>query len=113
MAETIIDEEDYYKLKQISWWIRGKYVAGHINDKVKLLHRYLLNYDGKNVVDHINNNPLDNRKCNLRIVTKKQNSMNVSVSKNATSKYIGVSWAKNVNKKKIHVNKKKIHLGLK
>ena len=113
MAETIIDEEDYYKLKQISWWIRGKYVAGHINDKVKLLHRYLLNYDGKNVVDHINNNPLDNRKCNLIIVTKKQNSMNVSVSKNATSKYIGVSWAKNVNKKKIHVNKKKIHLGLK
>ena len=114
ITETIVDEEDYYKLKQISWWIRGKYVAGHINDKVKLLHRYLLNYDGKDVIDHINNNPLDNRKCNLRIVTKKQNSMNVSVSKNATSKYIGVSWAKNVNKWscQISVNKKKIHLGL-
>lgn len=45
-------------------------VSAHINDKVKLLHRYLLNYDRKDVIDHINNNPLDNRKCNLRIVTK-------------------------------------------
>jgi len=33
--------------------------------------------------------PLDNRKCNLRIVTPKQNSMNQSSRKNSTSKYIG------------------------
>jgi len=40
--------------------------------------------------------------------------MNVSVSKNATSKYIGVSWAKNCNKWscQIHFKGKKIHLGL-
>lgn len=118
VAETIVDEEDYYKLKQISWWLGCHgYTAGHIIETTKkcvLLHRYLLNYDGKDIVDHKNNNPLDNRKCNLRIVTKKQNSMNKTSRKNATSKYIGVSWAKNVNKWscQIHVNKKKIHLGL-
>lgn len=114
VTETIVDDEDYYKLKQYSWYKTKDYVAGHINSKNKLIHRYILNYDGKDVVDHINNNPLDNRKCNLRIVTKKQNSMNVSVSKNATSKYIGVSWCKNSNKWscQISVNRKKIHLGL-
>lgn len=115
VAETIVDNEDYYKLKQFSWWLTNVgYVSAHINNKVTSLHRYLMKYDGKNVIDHINNDPLDNRKCNLRIVTKKQNSMNSSSQKNATSKYIGVSWAKNVNKWscQININGNKIHLGV-
>ena len=33
---------------------------------------FLENIENKPTVNHINNNPLDNRKCNLRIVTKKQ-----------------------------------------
>lgn len=53
-----------------------------------------MNYSGEDYIDHINNNPLDNRKCNLRIVTPKQNSMNQS-SKNLKSKYIGVHYVKN------------------
>jgi hypothetical protein len=117
VGETIVDEDIYYKLQEFSWWyktkIKGGYVLGNVNKKNILLHRFILNYYGKDVVDHINSNPLDNRKCNLRVVTKKQNAMNVTVCKNSTSKYIGVCSIKERNtwSAQIHVNKKKIHLG--
>lgn len=42
------------------------------------------------VVDHINNNSIDNRLENLQIITNRENSS--KDKKNGTSKYIGVSW---------------------
>jgi hypothetical protein len=44
-----------------------------------------------------NNDRLDNRKCNLRIVTPEQNNRNQSSSKNSSSKYVGVSFDKRSN----------------
>jgi hypothetical protein len=43
------------------------------------------------VVDHINRNPTDNRWCNLRDVSHKENLLNQSLSKNNKSGHIGVS----------------------
>ena len=48
------------------------------NDQLIYLHRYLLgcnNGDNK-TIDHINNNKLDNRLCNLRIATMSDQNMN-------------------------------------
>jgi len=64
----------------------------------------------KLVVDHINNNPLDNRIENLQIVT---NRVNTSKDKKGSSKYTGVCWC-NTNKiwvSHIRHNGKKINLG--
>ncbi len=44
------------------------------------------------VTDHINRNGLDNRKENLRLVTKAQNQQNRKSQKRSTSGYKGVSW---------------------
>ena len=72
-----------------------------------------MNYYGNDIVDHVNNNKLDNRKENLRIITRKQNSMNRTSAKNSSSKYIGVCFNKKHNKWQsyITVNKKQIKLG--
>lgn len=41
------------------------------------LHRYLLNIQSKDkMVDHMNGNRLDNRRCNLRLVNYLQNAQN-------------------------------------
>jgi hypothetical protein len=70
--------------------LNGREITCHsrINGKLYSMHRYVMKYDGKEIVDHINN---DTRKCNLRICTYAQNGMNKKVSKNSTSEYIGVS----------------------
>lgn len=44
----------------------------------------------KSVIDHINNNSLDNRVENLKIVTARENCSKDKINK--TSKYTGVSW---------------------
>ena len=45
-------------------------------------------------VDHINRDKLDNRKSNLRLVTRSQNCANRGNFKNSRSKYKGVRWNK-------------------
>lgn len=113
-GETIIDEENYNDLIKYKWSLgKNNYISGSINGKKTLLHRYIMNYTGKDYIDHINNNPFDNRKCNLRIVTPKQNAMNKKSGKNSSSNYIGVYFGKKLNKwySSIKVDNKKIHLG--
>jgi hypothetical protein len=47
------------------------------------------------VVDHINNNPSDNRVENLQLITNRENTTKIARGK---SKYIGVCWDKKNNK---------------
>jgi len=67
--------------------------------KTYALARILLQPKEDQVVDHINRNPLDNRRCNLRIATVRQNTLNV-IAKNNTG-LIGVS-------SKLHRGKKQL-----
>ena len=66
----------------------------------------------KIVVDHIDNNQLNNRLDNLQLVTQRENMS--KDRKLGTSKYPGVSWNKQANKwtSSISINGKKKHLGL-
>jgi hypothetical protein len=82
------------------------------------LHRFLLGVDDKSLyVDHINGNTLDDRRCNLRIVSSLGNHLNLHRKKlNATSKYFGVSKLKVTTRKKpwvasITINGKILYLG--
>lgn len=65
----------------------------------------------KLVVDHIDNNPLNNKLGNLQIITNRENTS--KDKKNGTSEYIGVSWNKSSNKwqSSISINSKPKHLG--
>jgi hypothetical protein len=64
------------------------------------------------VVDHINNNPLDNRLDNLQIVSARENTS--KDRKGYSSKYVGVTWHKVAKKWVTHIfiDNKKEYLGL-
>ena len=113
VGETLVDEELFHSLQMFSWSFSHGYVQGTVNNKDIALSRYIMNYTGKDIVDHINNNPLDNRKENLRIITRQQNVMNQSVQLNKTSKFIGVTWDKERKKwsASLQINSVRKHLG--
>jgi hypothetical protein len=51
------------------------YVIITVDKKQVLLHRYLLD-NPDSMIDHINGNPLDNRRSNLRLCTPQENTRN-------------------------------------
>lgn len=65
----------------------------------------------KLVVDHINDNKLDNRLENLQLISQRENAYKTQGK--YSSKYKGVSWFKNLNKwaSKININGNLKHLG--
>jgi hypothetical protein len=56
------------------------------------LHRVIMDALPNQMVDHINGNGLDNRRCNLRLATVLQNNVNRRSRPGSTSKYVGVHW---------------------
>lgn len=88
VAQAIIDTEDIGKVKYTKWKLSN---SGYVMNTPKFspsnkhLSRVVLGVN--DFVDHINHNPLDNRKSNLRVVTRSQNQMNVN--------YVGVYKMKN------------------
>jgi hypothetical protein len=108
---TIVDEEDYYDLIKHKWFIRDGYVTALIDRKKIQIHRYILKYNGKLIVDHRDGITYNNKKSNLRLVTQRENTQNKSSAKGSSSKFIGVSKKRNKWRCAIQVNGKSIHLG--
>lgn len=88
-----------------------------INGKDYLEHRlvwlYHYGYLPTKHLDHINGIRDDNRIDNLREATSAENHQNRSKSKNNTSGFMGVTWAKHANKWQSRICKggKNHHLG--
>lgn len=88
--------------------------------KATKLHRVILeriigrSLDSSEMCDHINGNPLDNRRENLRIADKYQNARNRGKSSLNKSGYKGVSRRATTTKwvAQIRVNAKNYHIGL-
>lgn len=97
---------------------RTGYVRIYIKPKLYLAHRLAwLYYYGefpKINIDHINNNPNDNRIKNLRESSYKENAINIPNRSNNITGVVGVSLHKASNKwqARISDNKKNIALGI-
>lgn len=117
--EVIVDDEDYDYLNRWKW---GQNSSGYarrtiyVNKKYKtlLMHRFIINAPEGKEVDHINGNKLDNRRENLRLVSRIQNSQNKKAQTNTNNLYKGY-YKENRGKRlyvvEIIVNTKKIYIG--
>lgn len=73
---VLFDREDYPKIAQHKWSKSGGYACTIIDGHNVRFHRLIIDCPEKMLIDHINRNRLDNRKCNLRICTTMQNNWN-------------------------------------
>lgn len=112
--EILVDKYDFDKVKKFSWCISktGYCVANVGNGRVQKIHRYILDLtDPNQVVDHINHNPFDNRRQNLRICTAKENSYNQRGNSNRDLP-IGIRYTNSDKyQASIYVDGKTINLG--
>lgn len=91
------------------------YAKANVKGKSPFLHRWILQPDIDQIVDHRNHNTLDNRRSNLRIGSNSENMQNrKGLQSNNKSGYRGVTWHKRDKKweASLTVNRKRIHLGL-
>lgn len=108
VCRAIIDLDDIEKVNRYKWGLSKGYAT---NWQVGLLHRYIMNCPDNMVVDHINHNRLDNRKCNLRICTIQENGLNKKVSPNNKLGVKGVRKLGNKYQARISFNGKRIFIG--
>lgn len=74
---TKVDDDDYKKYNHLVWHLSDTgYAVRRNNGETFRLHRLIMNCPEGMVVDHLNGDTLDNRKCNLRICTIAENSKN-------------------------------------
>lgn len=84
-------------------------------EKIVLLHRFLMDAKPGEQVDHINQDGLDNRRENLRIVSHSQNNQNqASARRHSKTGVRGVVRDKRTGRyrSEIAVDKKRFHLGV-
>jgi len=101
---TKIDLDDVDKCRDFGIWTLGGngYV---VNCKTgTYLHHFVMNRTKGLEVDHIYHDILDNRKSQLRIVTRSQNSMNTKIRKDNTSGHRGVYYDKSRNTWNVNIN---------
>ena len=94
----------------------NNYFKVSINGKFYLNHRiiFMMFYGYfPEIVDHIDNNSLNNNIENLRPATKSQNQHNANISKNNKSGIKGIYWNKVSKKWKVQfkLNGKKMYFG--
>lgn len=118
-AVVVVDAEDYETVvAQGPWRIVSKgYVAAHDRSRrgsAIYLHRFLLGVTNPAVqVDHIDGDPLNCRRSNLRLATNAQNAQNKKPV-GGSSQYRGVAWHPASGKWMAYaqVQRKRTHLGL-
>lgn len=113
--KVIFDLEDYSLIKNILWNTdECGYARGYDTKTKKLvrMHKLITNTDESILIDHSNQNKLDNRKINFRHATKRENRINSKLRINNTSGIQGVRFEQGKWRARIKINEKYIHLGM-
>ncbi len=126
-TSTIVDDEDYNRLRKYKWfsqksasgfyatrWHGFKGLYDTNPQRLGRIKRIRINMarqivglccDDPQVVDHINHDTLDNRRINLRICTRQENTWNKKGKKGGQSQYKGI-WKNRRNVWQVAIGRK-------
>lgn len=120
---AIIDAADWERVSRYRWhampqdkrlFRAAANVANVVGRRKVLLHRFILSAPRDLEVDHVNGDPLDNRRCNLRLATAQENARNQGKT-HGRSRYKGVSFRMDLRSRpwvaKLKVSGRTVHLG--
>lgn len=110
---AIIDLDEVARARLYSWSLNGaKYPYVCTNQPRKdgkksiYMHDFILGKVTGFCIDHINANKLDNRKCNLRRTTHRQNCYNRKAKENLGLRYFAGAWRVRITK-----DRQEFHIG--
>lgn len=111
-----IDSQDKNEVLSYSWHLTDK---GYLRTAIRIsgrksdlyLHRLIMAPPSNKIVDHINHDRLDNRRCNLRLCTRSQNNMNRKLRSDNLLGFKGVTAVGNRYRVKIKFMNKNIYIG--
>lgn len=101
--ESLIDSEDLERVSALKWiahWLpemKTFRAVSRDGRRFIYMHRFILGLEkgDPRIIDHINGNPLDNRKANLRIANKATNGMNRGKAACNKTGFKGVIFSQN------------------
>lgn len=114
---ALVSPEDYDRVMTRRWNMNYKnypILRRHEGEGTLALHRFILGVDASVAIDHIDGDPLNNQRENLRVCTYKENTYNRRKQKKpSSSQYKGVSLMRRTNRwhAEIKKDKKKYFLG--
>jgi len=86
---ALVDDEDFEALSRFKWHVGGS--RGYAMRGGFYMHREILKPANGVHIDHVNGNPLDNRRANLRLATRSENQQNRrGANHDSTSGFRGV-----------------------
>jgi hypothetical protein len=99
---ALVEAADAAWVSKFSWyakrrgpraWVAATNIQTISGRKTLLMHRMLLGLiDPRTQADHINGDPLDNRRANLRPCTPSENCCNRPKRSGMRSQFLGVAW---------------------
>ena len=116
---AFVDDEDFPQIREYKWTaLPSGYATRTTGGKKVYMHREIAGAPAGYEVDHIDHNPLNNTRSNLRICTRGQNGANTTkmAAKNGTpttSRYKGVHFVGGPNPWNVGIviNRTRRHLG--
>lgn len=111
---ALVDEADWQAVNGRRWTMHPLgYITTRMDGRSVALHRMLLNPDQGQVVDHVNGDPKDNRRSNLRTCTQPENARNTRKRK-GNNPYKGIKSERKTQGRwsaKIRANGVEVYLG--
>lgn len=114
-TEAVVDDEDFERLNRYRWHLVKGYPARHDGDGKVYMHAEVLTPPEGMCIDHIDRDPLNNQRSNLRACSYAANMANSGKRRGATSsRFKGVYWSRAAGKwaANIKVNRRIRYLGV-